>query len=188
MTDRSFLPQTPEASDSLAERLCRTCGLCCNGVLFHLVRLQTGDLLSELASLGLKIRRKKGSDQFSQPCPALESCQCTIYSQRPTRCRRFECQQLQGAVEGKITEEAALMQIQGVQQKVRQIESLMETLGKSDPKRPLTKRYEKIIAESVELIGEERIPRMELEREMQELQQILDRDFRVINQDAPGEV
>ena len=80
------------------------------------------------------------------------------------------------------------MQIQGVQQKVRQIESLMETLGKSDPKRPLTKRYEKIIAESVELIGEERIPRMELEREMQELQQILDRDFRVINQDAPGEV
>ncbi len=188
MTDRPSIEQTQGAIDSLAERLCRTCGLCCNGVLFHLVRLQTGDLLSEFAGLGLKIRRKKGSDQFSQPCPALENCQCTIYSQRPTRCRRFECQQLQRAVQGKITEAEALLQIQGVQQRVRQIETLMETLGKSDPKRPLMKRYEKVMAESVALIGEERIPRIELEREMEELQWILDREFRVINQEGPGEV
>ncbi len=182
-----MIPSINEIASDNVDReeasLCLTCGLCCNGVLFHLVRLQTGDLISELAGLGLKIRRKKGSDQFSQPCPALDGCQCTIYSQRPTRCRRFECQQLQGVMKGEISKQVAKERIQEVQRRVRRIEFLMEALGKTDSKRPLSKRYEKIMAECVDVIDAVSISRLELEREMNELQVILDRDFRLINRE-----
>jgi len=168
-----------ENSDLIATRLCGSCGLCCNGVLFHLVRLQTGDLISELARLGLKIKRKKGCDQFSQPCPAYQNSHCTIYLQRPTRCRRFECRQLQGVIAGEFQEEGAMMKIKEVQERVQRIDSLMNALGKTDMRRPLTKRYEKIIAECIDLSNEELIFKQELEEQMTELQMILDRDFRL---------
>ena len=168
-----------ESSDLIATRLCGSCGLCCNGVLFHLVRLQTGDLISELAGLGLKIKRKKGRDQFSQPCPAYQNNHCTIYLQRPTRCRRFECRQLQGVIAGEIREEGAMTKIQEVQERVQRIERLMNSLGKTDLKRPLSKRYEKIMAECIDLSKEELISQRELEQQMTELQTILDSEFRL---------
>ncbi|MES2310399.1 MAG: YkgJ family cysteine cluster protein [Verrucomicrobiota bacterium] len=177
------IPSTPNSGDSkekAIDDLCRECGLCCNGVLFHLVRLQSSDLLSELAGLGLKIKRKKGQDQFSQPCPAYQGCQCSIYHQRPTRCRLFECKQLKGVIAGEISEEKAHLQISDVQARVKRVETFLSRLGKTDLSRPLTKRYEKVTAEPADLLDpHQREERVLLEKEMQELQDILDRDFRV---------
>jgi Fe-S-cluster containining protein len=163
------------------DHLCNSCGLCCNGVLFHLVRLQSADLISELAGLGLKIKRKKGQDQFSQPCPAYQECRCSIYGQRPTRCRLFECRQLKGVISGEISEESARLKIRDVLSRVSRLEGFLDRLGKTDLKRPLTKRYEKIMAEPVDLLDPElREVRVALELEMQALETILDADFRVM--------
>jgi hypothetical protein len=74
-----------------AERLCTACGMCCNGVLFEIVRLQPQDSIKELEKLGMQVNRRKTEPYFKQPCRMLDGCSCTIYEQRPTRCRRFEC-------------------------------------------------------------------------------------------------
>jgi hypothetical protein len=69
-------------SSSIAARLCSQCGMCCNGVIFHRVRLQVADSPKELAALGLKLKRKRGQHYFLQPCPAFRETHCSIYASR----------------------------------------------------------------------------------------------------------
>lgn len=166
---------------SVAARLCSACGLCCNGVLFHTVRILPEDSVGELSALGLKLKRKKKERWLHQPCPAHRDSQCSIYSQRPQRCRRFECQQLKRVGIGEIDEATARLKIQEVRGRVASVEALLEQSGKTDSKRPLSKRYEKICAEPVDATSpaEELYLRDQLVAEMRALEEILDRDFRV---------
>lgn len=115
---------TVSMSDA-ATRLCTNCGLCCNGVLFDLVRLQPQDSVQQLTRLGMKLRRKKTQPWFPQPCQFLQSCACTIYENRPTRCRLFECQQLKKLHAGQITEQDALEVIARTKAMVAEVETLL---------------------------------------------------------------
>lgn len=166
---------------TVAARLCAACGMCCNGVLFHTVRILPEDSVGELSARGLKLKRKRKERWLLQPCPAHESNGCSIYAQRPQRCRRFECRQLQRVALGEISEAGALVQIEDVKRRVAAIELLLEQSGKTDPKRPLSKRFDKICAEPVDAsLGPEAIGRREkLTAAMRELDSILDREFRV---------
>ncbi len=108
-----------------ASRLCTACGLCCSGVLFHVVKLQPADSVPALAACGLTINRKKTAPYFHQPCPQLQQGHCQIYLQRPQRCRLFECRQLHLLAAGQTTETAALDHIRQAQSQVTAIESLL---------------------------------------------------------------
>ncbi len=168
---------TPSAGD-----LCRACGLCCNGVLFHTVRLQPADSAKALAALGLKLKRKKGAHYILQPCPAWCGGQCGIYAARPERCRRFECQQLQRIATGAIAPEQALARIREVQSRVADLERLLAQCGRTDPQRPLSRRYEKIFAEPLDPSSPPAALalRAALTQAMQALESILDADFRMV--------
>lgn len=169
------------ATTSAARRLCGACGLCCNGVLFHTVRLQPGDAPRELAALGLKLKRKHRQDWILQPCPAYRDAQCSIYAQRPERCRLFECRQLQRMGTGEITEAMALEKIHEVQGRAAQLDALSRRRDGSLRKGPLSKRCETALAELFdatthpELVGQ----REELARGLAELEAMLDEQFRV---------
>ena len=172
---------------TVASRLCSACGLCCNGVMFHTVRLQAKDSAKDLAALGLKLKRKKGANYILQPCPAFRGTHCSVYAARPERCRLFECRQLRRVDAGEITEAAALERIQEVQRRVAEITGLLEKAGRTDPKKPLMKRYEKITAEPLDATSDaEAIEvRGDLTRAMGELDALLDAEFRVPNS-TPG--
>ena len=114
-----------EETSSAAARLCAACGLCCNGVMFHTVKLQPGDSAPALASLGLKLKRKQGHHYILQPCPAFGDAGCSIYAARPERCRLFECQQLQRLARGETTEAMALEKIHDVQRRVAELGELL---------------------------------------------------------------
>ena len=177
-------PQTwamePSEVASAASRLCAECGLCCNGVMFYTVQLQPRDSPKALAALGLKLKRKKGSDFILQPCPAFCGTHCSIYLDRPERCRRFECQQLKRTVSGEITEAMALERIREARGRLAELEELLQKAGSTNRKRPIFKRYEKATAEP---LGESSDPaarelRSRLKRAMRELETLLDREFR----------
>ncbi len=181
---------TASPTTSAASRLCQACGLCCNGVMFHFVRLQPGDSARELAALGLKLKRKKGQDHILQPCPAWREAQCSIYLQRPERCRLFECRQLQRVAAGEITEAAALAKISEVQRRVAHLDGLSRRVDGSLRRGPLSRRCETTLAEPFdatthpELVAE----REALARGLSELDALLDADFRVAPvPSAPGE-
>jgi uncharacterized protein len=133
------------AADS-AEGLCSTCGMCCDGVLFHAVELQQGDNPRQLSALGLKLRKKKGVEFFLQPCGAhipkqeQSGCSCTIYSDRPIRCRSFQCKQLRGVLAGEITRERALETISSTRTQVARVNELIGRVAETNPNRGLAHR------------------------------------------------
>jgi uncharacterized protein len=165
---------------SAASRLCSACGICCNGVMFHTVKLQPVDSAKELAALGLKLKHKKSGSYIQQPCPQFQYAECAIYAVRPQRCRLFECRQLKRVASGEITEAMALAKITEVQRRVARINELLQASGTTDPKRPLSKRCEKIMAEPLDPSADESAVslRQDLIRAMEELDELLDRDFR----------
>ena len=173
---------SPPEATSAAARLCAQCGLCCNGVMFHTVQLQPGDSAKELAALGLKLKRKQGRHFILQPCPAFQNSQCSIYAARPERCGRFECQQLKRVAAGEITEALALQKIHNAQRLVEQINELLQQAGKTNFKHPLSKRCEKVLAEPIELASNQEAValRRQLTRAMQELNALLNDDFRIV--------
>lgn len=126
--------------ESAASRLCTACGLCCNGVLFHIVKLQPADSVAALTSAGLQINRKKREPYFKQPCAQLQERTCGIYALRPQRCRLFECRQLQLVAVQSITEAAARACIEQALVLVAEIEAMLATAGDARVDLPLAER------------------------------------------------
>ncbi len=174
---------TPAFSEtSLSAQLCAACGMCCDGVLFHNVQLQSGDSARRLASMGLKLRTKKGVSFFLQPCSFHQEtdsqCSCRIYDQRPSRCRAFNCRQLQELSAGRISEEEALTKIHAARTAVAQVNSLIVQIGESNPNRSLAHR----VAHALTLPDkkDERTSlHDELEITMKALEALLEKEFRV---------
>ena len=180
----SSRPVVAKSATFDASHLCSECGLCCNGVMFHTVRLQPGDSPKELTALGLKLKRKKGANYILQPCPAFRGSHCSIYAARPERCRLFECRQLKRVNAGEITVEMALARIREVQRRVGEVSELLETAGGTNAKRPLSKRCEKALAEPGSNDGTRRLQE-QIESAMRELDALLDREFRLTPKTAP---
>ena len=171
---------TPEFS-APASRLCASCGMCCNGVMFHFVRLQPADSPKALAALGLKLKRKRRQDCILQPCPAYRDACCSIYEERPARCRAFECRQLQRVAAGAITEAAALEKITQAVSLATEVNSLLLRCGATNIKHPLSKRCETAMAEPLDPSSDEAVvqTRSRLSDVMQKLDALLDQEFRI---------
>jgi hypothetical protein len=164
---------------SAASRLCAACGMCCDGTIFHIVRLQPGDSAKALAALGLKLKRKRKRDYILQPCPAYRDCRCAIYQDRPERCRLFECQQLRRVLAGEIPEAEAAAKIREALERVYRLLALFLLAGETNAKGPLTIRHEKILAMPLDPEeGEQAALRARLIREMEEFQALVEKEFR----------
>lgn len=132
------------AENSIPAKLCLSCGLCCNGVLFRDVELQPDDDAKKLAALGLPIERLKTKTRFPQPCAALgEDCRCGIYTQRPQRCRQFDCALLQSAVAAKISVPTALSIIQQAHRRAEKVRRFLRVLGDEDEQLALSLRFKR---------------------------------------------
>jgi hypothetical protein len=159
--------------------LCPHCALCCNGVLFADVRLQAGDVPQRLASLGVALQTRGKLTRFTQPCSCLEGKLCRIYDERPTRCRTFECRVLQRVQAGEVTERAALKSIQNALRCAEKVRSILRELGDTDESVPLSRRYQRMMREPVDLSAEPRLIdlRGELMMAVAELVSVLEREF-----------
>ncbi len=161
-------------SASAAGRLCAACGMCCDGVLFHSVKLQAGDSARALSAAGLKIKHRTAGVYFHQPCPAHNSCSCTIYDRRPTRCREFNCQQIIRVSAEETSEETALQMIGEARELVASVNALIDQLAATNPNRALAQRCANALTAS------ERTPLHEkLATAMQKLETLLAKEFRI---------
>lgn len=91
----------------MAETLCRSCGMCCDGTLFDLGRIETDDDVRALETDGLVVLERNGRWFFQQPCNCFDRDICTIYPRRPARCRAYQCKVLDGLVSGSMPVEEA---------------------------------------------------------------------------------
>jgi uncharacterized protein len=143
-----------------AEKLCLSCGLCCNGVIFADVQVQAGDDVARLHAL--KLLKRAGAMKFPQPCAMHDGCRCAIYTERPKYCREFECLLLQDAEAGRVSEAEALRVIKNARKKAARVRELLEQLGDNDASVALSKRFQAmrrrmedgdVSADDVEIFG-----------------------------------
>lgn len=167
--------------DSCVTALCPTCALCCNGVLFADVRLQADDDGERLASLGVALKRRGSVTRFAQPCSCLAGERCSIYADRPVRCRTFECRLLKRALAGEVTERAALASIRKARAAAETVRSILRELGDTDESVPLSRRYQHMMRQPIDLSADERLIdlRGELMLAVGELVALLEREFLV---------
>lgn len=131
-------------ADNISQKLCVTCGLCCNGVIFRDVELRETDDLERLRSLGLPVKKAGKKIRYTQPCAALDCSLCKIYTDRPSYCREFECALLKSTVAGNTTPEAALKVIKTTQRRASKVLRLLRELGNQEEHVSLSKRFKQV--------------------------------------------
>jgi hypothetical protein len=88
--------------------LCQRCGLCCDGSLFSHVPLRADEVASA-RRLGLDVEELVGgAPALRQCCSALKERQCSLYAQRPERCRAFGCRLFHEVAGGRVPLDEAL--------------------------------------------------------------------------------
>jgi Fe-S-cluster containining protein len=127
------------------EQLCLACGLCCDGTLFHHVKLGPGDDAREFKALGLPVfvsRAKTPVTLFRQPCAALcADRSCRVYANRPSQCHAYECGVFKDVRAGRLEFAAALRLVKQARQRADKIRQLLRELGDTDEHRALNERF-----------------------------------------------
>ncbi len=133
---------------NLGEQLCGACGLCCDGTLFDLVKLEASDDAPKLKALGLPVTVSRGKApvaRFPQPCAALcEDRTCRLYADRPWQCRVFECGVFKDAKAGRITFAAALRLVTQARRRADKARRLLRELGDTEEHRALGERFHRM--------------------------------------------
>lgn len=127
------------------EQLCLACGLCCDGTLFDLVKLEASDDAAKVKALGLPVKISRGKvpvARFPQPCAALCADRtCRLYADRPWQCRVFECRIFKDAKAGRVTFASALRIVKKARRRADGIRQLLRELGDTDEHRALGERF-----------------------------------------------
>ena len=108
VADTKLHPEADGSIDSSSQSLCLTCGLCCDGTLFSYVPLLPDDATTPLKAVGINIVSDTDVDIFNQPCAAHKNCTCTVYANRPQKCRTYRCELQKRFERGDISHEPAL--------------------------------------------------------------------------------
>lgn len=166
-------------SDASIGQLCPQCGLCCDSTLFADVELRASDDAARLRQAGLPLQAKGRTKlAFAQPCPCLEGGRCQIYSERPRRCRAFECGLLRQVAAREMTPAAALKKIQSTKRQAGQVREWLRTMGQTDESVALTHRYAAAMASPMDLSDDAAAERHgQLMLAVSELMTVLQRDF-----------
>lgn len=160
-------------------QLCPQCGLCCNGVLFGDVELQRGDDAKRLVRAGIELFAKCRKKAFGQPCACFDGKLCRIYADRPKRCRTFNCRQIQLVQAGKLAAVVAEKNIREAKRRADEVLRLVRALGDANEAAPLNRRYADVMAQPMDLAGDETQLEMrsELMLAVAHLVQVLEKDF-----------
>ncbi|MGV3510600.1 MAG: YkgJ family cysteine cluster protein [Novosphingobium sp.] len=97
---------------STASRLCLACGMCCDGTVYNVGRLDAAEVAQAAATGFRALNAGPGTHAFAFPCSHLDGKACSIYRQwRPTVCSTYFCSLQVKVAAGEIAEEQALSTI-----------------------------------------------------------------------------
>jgi Fe-S-cluster containining protein len=117
------------------ERLCVSCGLCCDGSLFADLELAGAREALAAEAMGLEVDEAddaRGGMVLVQPCAALKGRRCTVYKFRPKCCRTFECGLLQRVKRGLVSLEEAEGRVAAVILKIEELKGARGNEGRDE--------------------------------------------------------
>lgn len=92
--------------------LCQACGFCCDGTLFDGIFLTASDVIG-VQRVRLPLSHDDDCPTLRLPCPAHVGS-CTVYGDRPSTCRTYQCQLVNRLEEGDIDLPGALLRVERV--------------------------------------------------------------------------
>lgn len=95
-------------------QLCVSCGLCCDGAIFHFLAI-TPEELAAMEGQPVTATVHQGRPQLALPCPGLVNKCCTIYERRPSGCRGFHCEVAKAVIADETTLPAGMTTVRGLQ-------------------------------------------------------------------------
>ena len=116
LTTNAYEDSMNDETRETGEKLCLTCGLCCQGV-FHTTAaiLNTRDI-KVARDIPVKILGEDtDTPRFELPCPAFCGS-CTQYSYRPSLCREHQCKLLRHTLGAPTTIDTALGKVREMKQ------------------------------------------------------------------------
>ena len=104
---------------------------------------------------------------------------CSAYKDRPGMCREFECGLLLRVASGDLSVDGAIKRIRKAQRLAKKVRQLLELLGNKETELALTKRYQAVMMEPVDMAGSEELvdARGDLMLTVQELMDLASREF-----------
>ncbi|MBE0668035.1 MAG: hypothetical protein IH593_10255 [Bacteroidales bacterium] len=95
------------------QKICVTCGFCCDGTLFRHAMLKAGEQGSLPEKIEQNYRKEKDKEFFLLPCHYFNE-KCTIYDQKRAKiCSGYRCQLLKDFEEKKVSLHDALESVAG---------------------------------------------------------------------------
>ncbi len=146
------------------------------------MKLQATDSAKALRAVGLAIKRKDNQLHCLQPCRAHQNGACQIYSQRPVRCREFECKQLIAIARSESTELEALDRINQARQLAARVEELFVQAKEERRHKDFSTRYAAVFTPPLDPSPEAETVRVHLKIAMETLETFLSLHFRVAPQ------
>jgi hypothetical protein len=137
INEKSFSRMKPPSRAQLSD-LCVACGLCCNGALFHDVKLRDADGPAREAA------KDSASKKFPQPCAHFCDGLCRIYAVRPAHCREFECALRLRCAAGRVSMESARRRVAATLRLLDRVRSSLRALGENDEAAPVKQRMRRI--------------------------------------------
>ena len=134
-----------ETTESEANILCKSCGLCCTGHLFIWSKLRSAELDSAEA-LGLNVFRSVPSQRgFSQPCPLWKG-ECTVYTSPhyPHFCRTYKCKLLKQVLDETTSLTTAMTTVQQAKAMIHELEALLPVSPNVNFRERLVARLEEL--------------------------------------------
>jgi superfamily I DNA/RNA helicase len=130
-------------TDSPANLLCKSCGLCCTGHLFVWTKLRSPEL-DTIQSLGVKVLREPGQRGFNQPCPLWRE-HCTIYEspQYPRFCRTYKCKLLKQMLDEETPLPSALIVVRRTKSLILDLDSVLPSSSNPNFRERLTACFER---------------------------------------------
>lgn len=83
------------------QSLCLSCGLCCTDYFHPKANIQNENDKIIVLKFGGKVMNHNNKQYFRLPCPAFEE-NCTIYKDRPSSCRKHQCDLLKSVLNNRI--------------------------------------------------------------------------------------
>ena len=93
---------------SSSQDICSECGLCCTGALHQRVPLQEDEVKRVVKHMPHSIFRIQGQPKMKLPCVSRQGNICTMYNERPNRCRAYQCKLLDKYISGLIPRNEAI--------------------------------------------------------------------------------
>ena len=96
-----------------AGTLCLDCGLCCDGTLFGRVAIDDESMAAVIAHR-LPLLDTTDGAKMPLPCQGAEGVLCSLYLERPSRCRQYTCELRVAAAEERLSLDRARAVIEEV--------------------------------------------------------------------------